>query len=331
MKSGESFSCNYAGSMRADKIPVIDLTAEDCGKHLDAAWREIGFACVTGHQIDPDLFTEMRSLLKRLFALSDEIKINYQITSENYRGFIPLGFFTPNRKEITGTNADAYEAFKLHWECPPEHPVRNECSLYGSNRWVNEIDDMHQIISAYWEACDVLAADLLILVAKSLNVDSNMLQSAFEAPLTNMTLLRYPATHTKSEFGIHPHKDTNIFTLLHPDSGGGLEVKNQDGSWIEVECPEGALVINTGEMLELWSGGNYTATAHRVINQGSDRYSFPYFMVPNHKVVIEPLIPRRLGFKNSIMPVGELSAEVWRTNWPEEEPSDHKFDLGSVY
>ena len=108
-------------------------------------------------------------------------------------------------------------------------------------------------------------------------------------------------------------------------------MKYLDGSWIEVECPEGALVINTGEMLELWSGGNYTATAHRVINQGSDRYSFPYFMVPNHKAVIKPLIPRRLGFKNSLMPVGELSAEVWRTNWPEEEPSDHKFDLGSVY
>ena len=316
--------------MLNDQIPVIDLNSADCTNLLDSTWREIGFACITGHQIDPKLFASMRSLLKRLFALSDEIKSQYQITPENYRGFIPFGFFTPNRKEITGTGIDAYEAFKLHWECPSDHPVRNECPLYGSNRWITEIDDMKEIISTYWEACDVLANELLVSAAKSLAVDSEFFHSAFQAPLTNMTLLRYPSTPQESEYGIHPHKDTNIFTLLHPDPNGGLEIKSPDGSWIEINCPEDALVINTGEMLELWSGGHYTATAHRVINRGSDRYSFPYFMVPNHKVVIKPLVPTRVGFQDSVMPVGELSAEVWRTNWPEEEPNNHEFDLGSL-
>ncbi len=316
--------------MLKDQIPVIDLNSADSDKLLDETWREIGFACIIGHQIDPNLFVSMRSLLKRLFALSDEIKAQYLISPDNYRGFIPLGFFTPNRKEITGTGADAYEAFKLHWECPPEHPVRNECSLYGSNRWVKDLDDMGDIISAYWDACDVLAGDLLASVAKSLKIDFEFLNSTFQAPLTNMTLLRYPSTPQEFEFGIHPHKDTNIFTLLHPDQNGGLEIKSPDGSWVEINCPEDALVINTGEMLELWSGGYYTATAHRVINRGSDRYTFPYFMVPNHKVVIEPLVPTINGFKNSVMPVGELTAEVWRTNWPEEKPNDHEFDLGSL-
>jgi len=316
--------------MLKDQIPVIDLNSADSDKLLDETWREIGFACIIGHQIDPNLFVSMRSLLKRLFALSDEIKAQYLVSPDNYRGFIPLGFFTPNRKEITGTGADAYEAFKLHWECPPEHPVRNECSLYGSNRWVKDLDDMGDIISAYWDACDVLAGDLLASVAKSLKIDFEFLNSTFQAPLTNMTLLRYPSTPQEFEFGIHPHKDTNIFTLLHPDQNGGLEIKSPDGSWVEINCPEDALVINTGEMLELWSGGYYTATAHRVINRGSDRYTFPYFMVPNHKVVIEPLVPTINGFKNSVMPVGELTAEVWRTNWPEEKPNDHEFDLGSL-
>ena len=316
--------------MLKDQIPVIDLNSADSDKLLDETWREIGFACIIGHQIDPNLFVSMRSLLKRLFALSDEIKAQYLISPDNYRGFIPLGFFTPNRKEITGTGADAYEAFKLHWECPPEHPVRNECSLYGSNRWVKDLDDMGDIISAYWDACDVLAGDLLASVAKSLKIDFEFLNSTFQAPLTNMTLLRYPSTPQEFEFGIHPHKDTNIFTLLHPDQNGGLEIKSPDGSWVEINCPEDALVINTGEMLELWSGGHYTATAHRVINRGTDRYTFPYFMVPNHKVVIEPLVPTINGFKNSVMPVGELTAEVWRTNWPEEKPNDHEFDLGSL-
>jgi isopenicillin N synthase-like dioxygenase len=311
-------------------VPIIDLKDKNCDEFLDMAWREVGFACVIGHGINPNLFSSMRTLLKKLFALSDETKSKYQITPQNYRGFVPLGFFTPNRTDRTGTQTDVYEAFKLHWECPEEHPVLEECSLYGSNRWVAEIDDMSEIISTYWEACDVLANELLVSVAKSLEVDSELFHSAFQAPLTNMTLLRYPSTPKESEYGIHPHKDTNIFTLLHPDPKGGLEIKSQDDSWIEINCPEDALVINTGEMLELWSGGHYTATAHRVINRGSDRYTFPYFMVPNHKVVVEPLVPIRTGFQDSVMPVGELSAEVWRTNWPEEEPNIHGFDLGSL-
>ena len=109
-----------------------------------------------------------------------------------------------------------------------------------------------------------------------------------------------------------------------------MEIKSPDGSWVELECPEDALVINTGEMLELWSGGNYTATAHRVINNGPDRYSFPYLMVPNHAVNIEPLVPALSGFKDSTMPVGELTAEVWRTNWANEQPHGQEFDLGSL-
>ena len=311
-------------------VPIIDLKDKNCDELLDIAWREVGFACVVGHGINPNLFSSMRTLLKKLFALPDETKSRYQITPENYRGFIPLGFFTPNRGERTGTQADVYEAFKLHWECPEGHPVREECSLYGSNRWVSELGDMSEIISTYWDACDDLSEKLLKFAAKSLDVDFQTLFSAFEAPLTNMTLLRYPPTAGEAEFGIHPHKDTNIFTLLHPDPNGGLEIKSPDGSWVELECPEDALVINTGEMLELWSGGNYTATAHRVINNGPDRYSFPYFMVPNHAVNIEPLVPALSGFKDFVMPVGELTAEVWRTNWANEQPHGQEFDLGSL-
>jgi isopenicillin N synthase-like dioxygenase len=89
--------------------------------------------------------------------------------------------------------------------------------------------------------------------------------------------------------------------------------------------------VNVGEMLEMLSGGHLIATPHRVVNRGSDRYSFPYFMVPDHDVVIEPLVTTRSGFEPRSMPVGELSAEVWRTNWPDEQPMGHGFDLGSLH
>ena len=69
-------------------------------------------------------------------------------------------------------------------------------------------------------------------------------------------------------------------------------------------------------MLELWSGGEYIATPHRVVNRSEhERYSFPFFVVPNHDVVVEPLPPPSRPHQTDA--VGALSAEVWRTNWPD--------------
>ena len=53
-------------------------------------------------------------------------------------------------------------------------------------------------------------------------------------------------------------------------------------------------------------------------------------MVPRHDVVVEPLIPCQPGFVRSPVPVGAVSREVWRTNWPEAVPEDTGFDLGTL-
>jgi isopenicillin N synthase-like dioxygenase len=225
-----------------------------------------------------------------------------------------------------------YEGYKLHWDCPPDHPAITECALYGPNRWPAHLADMTSIVSEYWAACDSVASALLDICASAIGLEPETLRAWHEAPLTNMTLLHYPAQPpTKHAVGIHPHKDTNVITLLHPDPVGGLEVRGRDGSWIEPTYPSDALLVNIGEMLELWSGGDFVATPHRVINRsGRERYSFPYFVVPNHRVVVEPLVPCGDGFTSSTMPVEALSAEVWRTNWVDEAPATAGFDLGTL-
>jgi isopenicillin N synthase-like dioxygenase len=259
-------------------------------------------------------------------------KQRLQIEPDNYRGFIPLGFFTPNRAEANGDRGDRYEGYKLHWECPPDHPVAAECDLYGPNRWPTSLPDLRSVIGAYWAACEQASAPMLDAFADALGVEPATFRSWHEAPLTNMTLLHYPPQPPASDtMGIHPHKDTNVITLLHPDPVGGLEVRAADGTWLEPDAPPDALVVNVGEMLELWSGGEFTATPHRVINRtGRDRYSFPFFVVPRHDIVVDSLVERQRGFVTAPMPVGPLSAEVWRTNWPDEAPSTAGFDLGTL-
>lgn len=313
-------------------IPVVDARSATFADDLRSACRDIGFVSVTGHGIPADLFERVRSQLRALFALDADTKATLRITADNYRGFIPLGFFTPNRAEPGERRGDHYEGYKLHWECPPDHRAATECDLYGANRWPDTVPGLRSTIAEYWTACETTAAPMLDAFADALGVDRGEFARWHEAPLTNMTLLHYPARPAADDrTGIHPHKDTNVLTLLHPDPVGGLEVRAVDGTWIEVDAPADALVVNVGEMLELWSGGRFRATPHRVINRtGETRFSFPFFVVPNHAVVVEPLLPCVDGFTKAPMPVGALSAEVWRTNWPEESPSTAGYDLGTL-
>lgn len=312
-------------------LPIVDLAASNFETALIDAIESIGFVALTGHGIDVVEISTLRSALVDLFAVTEAEKHRGAITPDNYRGFIPLGFFTPNRA-ASGQTSDLYEGYKLHWECPPDHPVKAACRLYGPNRWPDQVEHLRPAVEVYWASCEDLGVRLLDVFSVALGLDSQHLRAAHEAPLTNMTLLHYPPADPEDPAtGIHPHKDTNTITLLHPGPVDGLEVRSLDGTWISGSVPGNALVLNVGEMLELWSGGRFRATPHRVVNRTTlDRYSFPWFMAPRHDVVVQPLVESTEGFTREPMPVGDLSAEVWRTNWANASPRSSTHDLGTL-
>ncbi len=125
-------------------------------------------------------------------------------------------------------------------------------------------------------------------------------------------------------FGIHPHKDTDALTILAPDPVGGLMIRCRDEQeWISAEPPGDALTVNIGDLLELWSGGYFVSTPHKVVNtSGAERYSFPY--------VVKPLKTRQNDFRRPSVHVGDVSKEVWRTNWPDAKSDKSHFDLGTL-
>jgi len=322
------------------EIPVIDianLVGNRSGKvdarlsgEINAAFREIGFLCVVGHGIAPTLATEMRNVTRRIFDLPEAEKQLAAVRRENYRGYIPFGFFTPNDG---GGSADNYEGYKLHRETSPTDPIRKSCALYGPNIWPAHVPESRSVILAYWRAMDGLANHLLSAVAAGLKIDAALMLGALESPLTNMTLLHYPPQkEADCGFGIHPHKDTDLLTIIAPDPVGGLEVQTKTGRWISVECPPGGFVVNIGDMLEVWSGGQLVSTPHRVVNtSGRERYSFPYFAVPRHDVTVPPLTSPVAGFNRPDVHCGHWSAEIWRTNWPDESAGKNTPELGTLH
>ena len=312
-------------------IPTVDLAQDDdeIRPTLEQALCEMGFVLVRGHGITRELVSDLRGHLIDYFNRPLAEKMAERITPDNYRGYIPMGFFSPNRE---GEKPDHYEGYKLHTETPLDDPIRNSCELYGPNRWPQQPAGLRATTEAFWQACEATGERLLRLIARIMGVDEGDFLAGFHQPLTNMTLLHYPPSDPGDGFGIHPHKDTDALTLLFPDEVGGLWLRpHAQPDWLEVKADPDTLVVNIGDLLELWSGGYFVSTPHKVVNvSGRERYSFPFFMVPRHDVVVEPLIPCQPGFVRSPVPVGAVSREVWRTNWPEAVPEDTGFDLGTL-
>ena len=232
----------------------------------------------------------------------------------------------------TNNSADLYEGYKLHHEVSATDPIITDCDLYGPNRWPEHCPEARELVLEYWRHLDDLTYLLLSLLEDGLALERGSMIDAMAAPLTNMTLLHYPKRPSgQMPSGIHPHKDTDILTIIAPDPVGGLEVRTPDGQWIEPDCPTDGVIVNIGDMLEVWSGGRLVSTPHRVVNNsGLERYSFPYFAVPRHDVVITPLMPPLEGFDRPPVHCGHWSREIWRTNWQDESPKDDTPELGTI-
>lgn len=319
-------------------VPVIDIAplfeggaaSDSVVSQIEEACTQVGFMAVTGHGISAAEINQVRSNIGELFALPRAQKERLQITRGNYRGYIPLQFFSPN--DASG-EPDHYEGYKLHYHVNSDDPICRQCELYGPNKWPTSLPRLRVEVERYWANCDRITAALLRAFASILDVESDLLIAAFQQPLTNMTLLHYPATEPgRSHYGIHPHKDTDVFTILAPDSVGGLRLKPRHGNqWIEAPTEDHVLVVNVGDMLELWSGGYLISTPHKVVNpSGQARISFPYFAVPRFDVTIAPLVEPQPGFDRAGIHVGDISREVWRTNWPDTEPQDPSLHLGTL-
>ena len=312
-------------------IPLIDISAAaDVTREIEQASHDIGFMYIVGHGIAPKTIAQLRSVVVDYFALPIDVKSRDRISRDNYRGYIPVGFFSANSGYDT---ADNYEGYKLHHEVQVDAPICSVCELYGPNKWPDEPKHFKQYVIEYWRECDRVAAVLLRAMARILGTAQDSFLQLFDLPLTNMTLLHYPPQIAESGgFGIHPHKDTDALTILAPDPVGGLMVKRRNAQeWISAEPPDDALIVNIGDLLELWSGGYFVSTPHKVVNtSGAERYSFPYFAVPRFDTVVKPFRAPQNEFHRSSVHVGDVSKEVWRTNWPDAKSDKAHFDLGTL-
>lgn len=279
---------------RFDRLPVVDVSglfSDDPDQRLttalelDRAARDAGFFYVTGHQVSRAQQAALIEQAKQFFAAPDEWKMRYYIgKSTAHRGYVPEG-----EEVFAGGKRDRKEGFDTGRELPPDDPdVQAGTPMLGPNMWPEQ-PGFREAVGGYYEAAFALGRALFRGFSLALGLPETHFDSYLQKPPSQLRLLHYPFDPSAEDRpGIGAHTDYECFTILLP-TAPGLEVMNGEGEWIDAPPVDNAFVVNIGDMLEVWTGGTYVATSHRVRKVREERYSFPLFFACDYHTVVAPL------------------------------------------
>jgi isopenicillin N synthase-like dioxygenase len=143
--------------------------------------------------------------------------------------------------------------------------------FHGPNVWPNLPEEKFRgPVWEYYGETTRLGKTIWEILLQGLGHSADLLKDFAKKPVVMMKMIRYPPlSKTKpGQFGVGAHTDFGGVTVLLQQPGrDGLEVW-YEGEWVQVPAIEDVMVINMGDMIQKWSGGEYMSAKHRVINKG---------------------------------------------------------------
>ncbi len=271
----------------------VRYTATGAGERLARSLRETGFAVLADHPIPRETIAGVYAEWERFFA--SDGKHAYAFDPVRQDGYFPF------RSETAKGYArkDLKEFFHV----------------YPGTRLPEGISDRTRQLYA---ALASLAGELLGWVEDRTPAEiraglSMPLRQMIEgSPQTLFRILHYPPLSGTEEEGAvraAAHEDINLVTLLVAATAPGLQVRDAGGAWRDVPADPGSIVINSGDMLQMASGGYYRSTTHRVVNPAGEagrrgRLSMPLFLHPWPQVRLSPTHTAQLYLEERLRELG---------------------------
>ena len=271
--------------MSVSGVPVIDVSRLDDTATLaalDAACRDWGFFQVVGHGVERPVTGALLAQMRRFFAQAGSEKHRLSRTAEN-----PWGFYD---QELTKNTRDWKEIFDYG---PAEGAAVPQ--------WPRELPEFREAVEAFYRAAESLSFRLLGALSCNLGMARDHLAAGFTPRHSSFLRLNYYpvcprparpehlATPADGHLGINHHTDAGALTVLLQDLQPGLEVYRH-GDWHLIEPREDALVVNIGDIVQVWSNDRYRASLHRVVaSAAAERFSAPFFFNPAYATDYAPL------------------------------------------
>ncbi|KAF8023701.1 hypothetical protein BT93_F1016 [Corymbia citriodora subsp. variegata] len=259
-------------------IPVIDfskLSSEERAKTLAQianGCEEWGFFQLVNHGIPEELLERVKRVCNEFYKLEREENFNKSASVELLN------------------EGDDEKLENVDWE--------DVITLLDDNEWPSNTPDFKETMADYLAEVKKLAEKVMEVMDEKLGLPKGYIKSAFNSGDNNNNnkahfgtkVSHYPPCPQPEQVnGLRAHTDAGgVILLFQDDTIGGLQIL-KGGEWVDVQPLPNAIVINTGDQIEVLSNGKYKSVWHRVLAMpDGNRRSIASFYNPSLAATIAP-------------------------------------------
>lgn len=285
---------NQMGSVKRE-VPTLSLSSYTEGseteqKHfieqLYIGLKDYGFIILKDHGIEQSLFDQAYAMLEKFYALPTEAKMKYSGVGGGQRGYTPFGKEHAKDSPVM----DLKEFWHVGREVSEGHPFKK---YYPDNVWPTEMPEFQPLMQTLFLKLENAGRAMLQALTWPLDVPQEYFENMVQDGNSILRLLHYPPIGDGVDprcLRAAPHGDINLITILPAATASGLQLKDRDGKWLDVNAEPGTLIVDAGDMLSRICNEVIPSTIHQVINTPeathSHRYSMPFFMHPNPDAIL---------------------------------------------
>jgi isopenicillin N synthase-like dioxygenase len=289
-------------------IPVVDLgvgrapdpAAPGVVDRVVAACETSGFFVVTGHGVPAASIAAVHEQARRFFALPEEEKAPTRAAERTSH----LGWSTTRSEALAHsldevTPPDLKESYSVPHPIPWRNRRLHEADIGPPpDVWPAGVPELRPVTLDYYAHMERLAGRIMAIFALGLGLPADHFEAYIDQHISGFRLLNYPPQPDVPDVGqlrAGAHSDYGSLTILsHGDEADGLQVRQADGSWLDVPAVAGGLVVNLGDLMAQWTNDRWVSSMHRVVNPPPERrlqarQSLAFFHQPSADALIEPL------------------------------------------
>ncbi len=282
------------------KVPTLSLAAYTHGsqdekvKFIDQLFvgiKDYGFVILKDHDVPAELLAEAYRILEKFYQLPEKQKLTY--ISE--RGGGQRGYTAFGKEHAKGAEVkDLKEFWHVGRDVEPGHSFEK---YYPPNIWPDDsMPEFRPVFEKLFNQLEKAGIQMMEALSYPLGVEKDFFTKMVVEGNSILRLLHYPPIPE----GVDPrcvraaaHEDINFITILPAATTSGLQLKDRDGTWLDIESDYGTLIVDAGDMLARITNDVIPSTTHRVINpqdgKNNSRYSMPFFMHPHPEAVLSCL------------------------------------------
>ncbi len=253
------------------QIRSCDLRSPTFAQDLGDALREIGFAILTGHGVDPTLYDEAHDKVLEFFtrvSLEEKLRFRAERHGSVNQGYFPI-------KETSNMHPDLVEGWVF---CRRAFEERVE------DFW--PLPEYATFFRRLVAAHERLILPLMQSVLQYLGCDPHLYDRQLTATNFGLRLNYYPPMSEEDDRSgaarVLGQEERGPLTLRPAPRAEGLQVLNRRNmKWVRLNAPPGSIILNTGDYMQRITNDVLPSTTHRVskprdaAQRREPRVSFP--------------------------------------------------------